>query len=65
MIEFTVTKESTFSDISLLSTCGYPVVDKKMLHLMNNLPMKWEAASNEKDEQVDRIFIFTYGQAGC
>ncbi len=64
-ISFTVTKAGTISNIEIKETCGYPSVDEKMVHLINQLPDDWNVATNGKGEKVNQTLVFSYGQTGC
>ena len=62
---FTVTKNGTIADVRLDKSSNYPVVDKRMIDLITNLPGKWEPAENLKGEKVDQEFVISFGLMGC
>lgn len=64
-ISFNVTKSGSISDVKIISTCGYPSVDKRMMDLMNELPQGWNIATNNDGEKLDQTLVFSYGQGGC
>ena len=62
---FTVTKKGTIENIHLDSSSNYPVVDKKMIEIISNLPGEWEPAENTKGEKVDQELVVSFGLMGC
>lgn len=64
-IRFTVTTDGTIADVNLDSSSGYKKLDKKMVKLIENMPEKWEPATNAKGEPVEQTLIFFYGIEGC
>lgn len=64
-IRFTVTKTGDVTNVHLDASSGYDNLDKKMVKLIENMPEKWEAATNAKGEKVEQTLIFFYGMKGC
>lgn len=64
-VNFTVTKEGAIAGVKLLSTSGYPSVDKELIELISDMPGKWEPATNSKGEKVDQELVFFFGLEGC
>lgn len=64
-MHFTVTKNGNISNTKLDSSCGYSEIDETMIELMNNLPGKWEPATNSNGEEIDQDLVFTFGMVGC
>lgn len=64
-VSFTVTKKGTIAKVRIMSTSGYSFIDKTLVELINNMPQKWNAATNSKGEKVDQELIFFFGQQGC
>lgn len=62
---FTVNKEGTISNVGLITTSGYPYIDKMLAELIANAPGEWEPAENSKGEKVDQKLILSFGAAGC
>ena len=62
---FTVTKAGTVENVELSSTSGYSGVDEHLVELIENMPKKWQAATNEKGEKVNQELIFFFGLEGC
>ena len=62
---FTVTKNGTIAHVRLDRSSNYPVVDKRMIDLITNLPGKWEPAENLKGEKVDQELVISFGLIGC
>lgn len=62
---FTVTKKGTIENVRLDKTSNYPLVDKKMIELITNLPGKWDPAENQKGEKVDQELVVSFGLMGC
>ncbi len=62
---FTVNKEGTISNVELISTSGYPYIDKVLTELITNAPGEWEPAENSKGERVDQKLILFFGIVGC
>ena len=64
-IRFTVGKDGSISNVSLISSSDYPSIDARMLELLLNIPGEWEVAENSKGEKVDQTLTFFYGKMGC
>ena len=65
-ILLTISPSGILDKVELSRTCGYTSVDNRMLELFNQLPKGWwEAAANEKGENVEQTLIFTFGLLGC
>lgn len=64
-IFFTVTAKGTIANVELISTSGYPAIDKTMVDLITNAPGKWVPAANAKGENVDQGLVFSFGITGC
>lgn len=64
-IFFTVTAKGTISGVELISTSGYPAIDKTMVDLITNAPGKWAPAANAKGENIDQGLVFSFGIIGC
>jgi len=62
---FTVTKKGTIENINLDRSSGYPLVDEKMIELINNTPEKWKPAENYKGEKVVQELVVSFGLMGC
>lgn len=62
---FTVNKEGTISNTELITTSGYPYIDKMLAELITNAPGKWEPAENSKGEKVDQKLVLSFGAMGC
>ncbi len=62
---FTVNKEGTISNVELITTSGYPYIDKILAELITNAPGEWEPAENSKEEKVDQKLILSFGAMGC
>ena len=64
-ILFTVTAEGTIENVVLNSSSGFAFLDLRLVELLNNLPEKWEPATNENGEAVDQDLVFFFGTMGC
>jgi hypothetical protein len=64
-VSFTVTKKGLVSNVKLISTSGYPTIDKVLLELITKIPGKWEPAENHKGKKVDQELVFSFGRRGC
>jgi hypothetical protein len=64
-VSFTVTKAGKITDVYLTSTSGYPSVDAVLIELINDIPGKWDPATNSKGQKVDQEFVFFFGLQGC
>ena len=62
---FTVTKKGHITNVKLVTTSGYPSIDKRMIELITKAPGKWEPAENTKGEKVDQELVFSFGLMGC
>ena len=62
---FTVTKKGTIENVKLDRSSGYPLVDEKMIELINNTPERWNPAENYKGEKVDQELVVSFGLMGC
>lgn len=62
---FTVTKQGTINQIKLDKTCGYPIIDSKMIELLKNTSGTWQPAENVKGEKVDQELVVSFGMVGC
>ncbi|NND95352.1 MAG: hypothetical protein HKN45_10835 [Flavobacteriales bacterium] len=64
-IYFTVSKNGIISDVRLSSSCGYPLVDNKLVDLIRKSPGLWNPAMNEDGEAVDQELVLFFGNMGC
>ncbi len=64
-VHFTVTKDGTIKYVNLESTSGYEALDEVLIDLVNNMPEKWNPATNAAGENVDQEFVFFFGVDGC
>ena len=64
-ILFTVTAEGTIGNVVLNSSSGFAFLDLRLVELLNNLPEKWEPATNDKGEYVEQDLVFFFGSMGC
>ncbi len=62
---FTVTKKGTIKNVKLDRSSNYPLVDEKMIELINNTQRKWLPAENYKGEKVDQELVVSFGLMGC
>jgi TonB family protein len=62
---FTVTSKGSVTDVKLVETSNYSDVDKAMIKVVKDIPLKWTPAQNGKGKKVDQEFVFTFGIAGC
>jgi len=62
---FTVTKKRTIENVKLDRSSNYPLVDKKMIELINKTQDKWQPAENYKGEKVDQELVVSFGLMGC
>ncbi len=62
---FTITKEGSIENVKVISTSGYPSVDKELVKIISNMPEKWNPAANSIGEKVDQEFVFFFGIEGC
>jgi hypothetical protein len=62
---FTITKNGTIENVNLDRSSNFPVVDKKMIELINKAPGTWEPAENAKGEKVDQELVVSFGLMGC
>lgn len=62
---FTVTKKGTIKNVKLDRSSGYPLVDEKMIELINNTPEKWSPAENYKGEKIEQELVVSFGLMGC
>ncbi|MTI31656.1 energy transducer TonB [Xanthovirga aplysinae] len=65
-ISFTVTGKGTISNVRLMSTSGYPSMDKELIKLITYIPKwNWKSAINSKGEKVDQELVLFFGMEGC
>jgi TonB family protein len=64
-VYFTVDKAGTVSDVRLSESSGYPLLDTRVMELMNTLPGTWKPATNAAGEAVEQEFVFSFGTVGC
>ena len=64
-VRFTVSKNGTISKAILISTSGYPSIDKHMTKLISESPEKWEPATDGKGNHVEQELVFSFGTIGC
>jgi len=64
-IRFTVTRDGKIDDVELISTSGYPRIDKTMIELIINMPGKWHPAENVNGGNEAEKLIFSFGITGC
>ena len=64
-VDFTVSKDGKITNVKLESTSGFPSVDEKLVELIENMPEKWQPATNSKGEKVDQGLVFFFGLFGC
>lgn len=62
---FTVTKTGNIEKVSLDRTSNYPLLDKTMKELIQNLPGTWKPAENSKGEKIDQELVVSFGLIGC
>jgi len=62
---FTISKDGTISDAEIISTSGFPNVDKKVKELIFKLPGNWQPAENVNGDQVDQTLVISFGNRGC
>jgi len=62
---FTVTNKGFIADVKMVETSNYSDVDEVLIKIIKDMPRKWTPAQNEKGENVDQEFVFTFGRAGC
>ncbi|SDS55047.1 TonB protein C-terminal [Formosa sp. Hel1_31_208] len=65
MLYFTVTKTGVVSNVRVESISNYPLFDKKMVELINNIPGTWKPAKDSKGQTVDQELVITFGSGGC
>jgi TonB family protein len=64
-IFFTVTNDGSIDDVKLIETSNYQDVDKAMIKVVKDMPLKWTPAQDENGDKVNQEFVFTFGRAGC
>jgi hypothetical protein len=64
-VSFIVTKEGEIANVRLDSTCGYPQIDNHLMKLIQDIPEKWNPATNSKGEKIAQELIFFFGKQGC
>ncbi len=64
-VHFTVDRSGAVTGIRLSESSGYPLLDQRVLELLNTLPGTWQAATNAKGEAVEQEFVFSFGIVGC
>ena len=64
-VRFTISEDGTISKAILVSTSGYPSIDKHMTKLITEAPGKWEAATDGNGNQVEEQLVFSFGIVGC
>jgi hypothetical protein len=62
---FTVTKKGNIENVNLDRSSNYPLIDEKMIELINNTSEKWNPAENSKGEKVDQELVVSFGLIGC
>jgi hypothetical protein len=65
MVQFTVDRTGTVAKLRLTGSSGYPLLDQRVLELLNTLPGTWQAATNAAGEAVEQDFVFSFGVVGC
>ena len=63
-ISFTIHKNGEVGEVKLLDTCGDSAVDVELVNIVQKLP-NWNAAKNEKGENVNQEMVFFFGRRGC
>jgi hypothetical protein len=64
-ISFTVTETGEIAEVHMESSSGFTSVDEKLVHLVEEIPGKWEVAVNDKGEAVPQRLVFFFGLEGC
>jgi len=64
-VEFTVDIDGSITNVHILSTSGYPSLDRKMMELISSTPVQWKPATNAKGEKVQQELVFSFGKMGC
>lgn len=62
---FTVTKAGSISNIKVVATSGYPLIDDKLVSILENMPENWKPAENGDGVKVDQELVFSFGSEGC
>ncbi|NQY28374.1 MAG: energy transducer TonB [Flavobacteriaceae bacterium] len=62
---FTITKNGSIENVKLDRSSGYPLVDEKMIELINNTSGKWKPAENYKGEKIEQELVVSFGLMGC
>lgn len=64
-ISFVITKEGQIDRVRLTFSCGYTMIDNRMLELILKAPGKWIAATDANGNSVDQELVFFFGKIGC
>lgn len=64
-ISFIVTKEGKIEQVKISNSSNFDSIDKRMLQIIQEIPGKWNVATNVKGEKVDQELIFSFGATGC
>jgi hypothetical protein len=64
-VHFTVNKEGMLVDVRLTGSSAYPLLDKRVLELVQGFPGTWKPATNAAGEAVEQKFVFSFGIEGC
>ncbi|PHS04082.1 MAG: hypothetical protein COA88_14525, partial [Kordia sp.] len=62
---FTVTKNGSIKNVKLDRSSGYPLLDEKIIELINNTSGKWKPAENYKGEKIEQELVVSFGLMGC
>ncbi len=65
MIYFVVKADGSIGEIYIDQRSSSPAVDANLIRILENLPGKWEPATNAKGEKVDQELVLTFGLPGC
>lgn len=62
---FTVSKTGTIENVHLDRSSNFPLVDQKMIELIQNTPAGWEPAQDSNGKKVDQELVVSFGLMGC
>jgi hypothetical protein len=64
-IYFTVNASGLIENIKFSNTTSYPEIDKGMLELVKNMPLKWTPAMDENGNKVSQELVYSFAVEGC
>lgn len=64
-ISFKITKEGKLGQAKLTYSSGFNSIDERMLELIQQIPGKWNVATNAKGEKIEQELVFFFGSVGC